>query len=76
MSTRIVCGVGDPETDKSMIVDVAEGFDRVMDLIIPVNNPSSAIEARANMVLNQVEGGRVWVRPEMVAAILENAGDE
>lgn len=72
MSTRIMCSVGDPETGNSRVVEVEEGFDQVLELVIPLQQASSALEARQKLTLTRVDGGgRVFVRPEVVATIEE-----
>jgi len=71
--TRIVLAVEDPETRSSMVVEVEETFDRVLNLCIPLQSPASALEARQTFTLTRADGGgRVFVRPENVALIEES----
>jgi hypothetical protein len=70
--TRIVLAVQDPESGNSMTVEVEEAFDRVLDLRVPVQQPASALEARANVVLTKADDGlRVFVDPNAIATIEE-----
>lgn len=62
MATRITTSVGSTENPgASIAVEVAEDFDRVMDLIIPLQQPSSALEARTNNLLHDTNGKRVFI---------------
>lgn len=72
MPTQITVAVADPEdAGKSMRVEVVEDFDTAVGLLIPMSQPSSALEARAALTLTRVDGGRLVVRPEHVVMVEE-----
>lgn len=64
-----IAGPDDPGTSHE--IEVTETFDRVVDVIAPLQQASSALEARSRIILTRVGGGRVFVRPEVIAAITE-----
>lgn len=77
MATRIIMGVSDTkEAGVSAQRLVEESFDRVMDLIMPLEQPSSALQAREALTLHAEGGDRIYVRPEAVVLIEENAEED
>lgn len=71
MATRLTLSVAGDEPGVSKVVDVDESFDRCLDLVIPLEQPSSALQARERVTLTQA-GSRIFVRPEVVAVIEED----
>lgn len=74
MSTRITLSVSSTESPgASAQVAVSEDFDRVLNLIVPINQPASALEARENLTLHSAEdGARIMIRPEAITWIEED----
>jgi hypothetical protein len=74
MPTRInlsVAGREDPGTSAHVVVQ--EDYDRVLNCIMPINQPASALEARENLTLHAEEdGARIWLSPSIVAWIEED----
>lgn len=79
MATRIVTSVGSTDPDTvgcSIDYRVSEDFDRAMDLVVPLEQPSSALAAREAMIFNLIEDDenherRVFIRPETVVLVEE-----
>lgn len=80
MATRIILAISPVATDEeskggSASYNVEEPFDQALDLVVPLQAPSSALEARQKLVFNKTAGGRVFVRPETVV-VIEECDDE
>lgn len=74
MTTRINLSVAGPENPgASAVVVVQEDFDRVLNLLVPLNQPASALEARENMTLHSaVDGARILIQPRDITFIEED----
>lgn len=75
MPSRITVSIAETDADKigaTIAREVEEDFDRAMDLVVPLEQPSSALQARENLTFhNSEDGKRMFVRPEAVAMVEE-----
>lgn len=73
--TRLLLGLRGAD-ERPATYEVVEPFDRCLDLIYPLAQPSSALEGRSLLTFTLVDGGgRILIRPEAVAVIEEVLGD-
>lgn len=71
MSTRITLSLSE-----TPFIDVEEPFQRVQDLITPLEQPSSALAARQVATLHKADGtGRIMVHPQLIAVVEEDPPD-
>lgn len=78
MATKITTSVGSAENPGASIEQIIEeDFDQAMELMIPLKQASSALEARENLTMTKrVDGRRICIRPEVVAVVEELGDDE
>lgn len=52
------------------VITVSENFSRVMDLVIPLQQPASALEARQRLTLTEHYTNQpLWINPQAVVMI-------
>lgn len=74
MATRIATTVSS-ETDAgaTKFFDVSEGLEEIMEKLVPVNPPTSALAQREAMTFTKSDGsGRVFIQTSMLSWIEEN----
>lgn len=69
----IAPGIREEEAEfgRSGSFDLADDFDTVMGRVVPTQQPSSALEARSNATHTLIDGRRLYMRPDMIAAVEE-----
>lgn len=74
-ATRLVIPVAPVTGDgQSTEIFVKESYDDVINKLLPLTQPSSALEARALRHYEKADGtGRVWLEPHAVHIVEENA---
>lgn len=75
MATRIAVQFGhEKNAGATKCFDVEESADDVLEHLIPIQPPSSTLEARQNIQYKKADGsGRVFLQPQFVAWVEENA---
>jgi hypothetical protein len=77
MATRVTLGIQmRGQGDGSGQVLLSDDFDTVFNRIAPVSPPSSALEARQNLVHQTTDGKRMLIFPQHVVLVEEEADDE
>lgn len=76
MATALIVPVAEPGGTGSMRILVEEDFDTCFNRVVPLQPPTSQLEARGNMLYSKADGtGRIMVQPQAVAMMEENADD-
>lgn len=71
--TKVLLNQAGPEREgTSLEIELQDGFETVLSAVIPLAQPSSALEARANFTFTTEEDKRVFIRPEVIAKIEES----
>lgn len=52
-------------------IEVVEDFDKCLDHVVPLSQPSSALEARHTALYTDPEGNRLYIPPHLVGVIEE-----
>jgi hypothetical protein len=55
---------------------VQEDFETALGKVFPLNQPSSALEARTMSVWTQMDGRRFYLPPNLICGIEENAEED
>lgn len=72
MPTRVAVVIGSEEdAGKSKVFELADSFDTVIERIYPTQQPSSALENRANLTHEKTDGDRVLIPAHHVAWVEE-----
>lgn len=71
MITRILVGVSDSTGEGSREIFVVDDFDRVLNIPVPLEQPSSALAARQSLTLRKTDGGRIFLQPNTITSIEE-----
>jgi hypothetical protein len=73
--TCVVLAVQDPETGKSIELDLGDDFETVFNKVFPAQPPSSQLQHQANMRHTLSDGRSVALPPMNIALIMEGERD-
>lgn len=76
VKTRLAVVVQSETGEGSKVFDLHDPFDTVIERLYPLQQPSSALEHRTNMVHFKEDGGRLAVNPNHVAWLEELDEDD
>jgi hypothetical protein len=67
----VIIGVQDPDTGKSMVIELADSFDTVFNKLMPIAPPQNTIDQRASVLHTRLDGTRVMLLPNSIAMVRE-----